>query len=102
MKPLRASGSVDARSDEIDDHIVRRKTPVRDDVLDFATDRSGAFDRFAQHVAGRELNNSVFGGETLGLCSFASPRRAKQDQSHLRRPRSFDLLIKPSYWCANR
>ena len=52
----------------------------------------------AQYVTGGELDDTVFGDKTLGLRSFASPRRAQQDQSHLRRPLSFDRLIKPSYW----
>jgi len=60
-------------------------------------DRRAGVDRRAQHVSRRKLHQTMRGHEPLRLRAFAGPRRAKQDQSHLRRPRSFDRLIRPSY-----
>jgi hypothetical protein len=44
----------------------------------------------------------VLVNQSLRLCSLARPRRPEKNQPHLRRPFSFDLRIKPSYWCASR
>ncbi len=53
--------------------------------------------RSPQHVAGRELDDAVFLNETLRLGSLACPRWPEKDQPHLRRPFSFERLIRPSY-----
>ena len=66
-----------------------------------ADGRTGG-NRSAQHVARRKLDNSVFGYQALRLRTLSRPRRAKKDQSHRVRPRSFERLIRPSYWCASR
>ena len=95
-------GLVDALGDDADDDLVGHQGAARHDVLRLAADRRSRLDRRAQHVAGGELNNAVFGDETLRLRALARPRRAEQDQSHRRRPLSFDRLIRPSYWCASR
>ena len=90
-------GLFDALGDDADHDVVRTQRAARHDVLDLAADRRAGFDGRAQHVSGGKLNDSVFGDETQRLRSLASPRRAEQDQSHLRRPLSFERLIRPSY-----
>jgi len=70
--------------------------------LAWSPDGRARLDRCAQHLAGRELHQAMLGHESLRLRAFAGPRRAEQYQPHLRRPRSFDLLMRPSYWCANK
>ena len=102
MKPLRGVRLLDAVADDRDHEIVGAEFAARHDVLRLTPDRRAGLDRCAQHVAGGELDDAVFFDETLGLCTFASPRGAQQDQSHLRRPLSFERLIKPSYWWASR
>ena len=58
----------------------------------------------AQHVAGRELDEPVPGGDFLGLRSLARSRRPEQDQvgHRLVAPLSLAFLMRPSYWCASR
>ncbi len=102
MKPLLRVRLGDALLDDGDDDVVGTKRAARHDVRDLTAQRGSGFDGGAQHVAGGKLDNSVFGDEVLGLSALARPRRAQQDQSHLRRPLSFDLFIRPSYWCASR
>ena len=97
MKPFLASGCVDALGDDRVDDVVRDELAPVHDVLGLQPDRRTGLDRGAQHVAGRELHNPVFGDEALSLCALPGPRRAEQYQPHLRRPRSFERLISPSY-----
>ena len=93
---------VDAIGDDRNDDVVRDEIAPVHDVLGLESDRRSGPDRGAQHVAGGELHNPVFGDQALRLGALPGPRRAEQYQSHLRRPRSFDFLISPSYWCASR
>ena len=97
MKPFLASGCVDAVRDDRDDDVVGDELAPVHDVLDLQSDRRTGLDRGAQHVAGGELHNPVFGDEALRLRPLPGPRRAEQYQPHLRRPRSFERLIRPSY-----
>ena len=90
-------GLVDAVGDDRHHHVVGHELAARHDVLGAQPDRRAGLDRGAQHVAGRKLHDAVLVDETLRLRAFAGPRRAEQYQSHLRRPRSFERLIRPSY-----
>ena len=101
-KPLRASGWAMRSADDRHHHVVRHQLAARHDLLGVQPDRRTRRDRGAQHIAGRELHDAVLGDESLRLRAFAGPRRAEQYQPHLRRPRSFDRLIRPSYWCASK
>ncbi len=92
----------DALGDDLHHDLIRHQSAARHDVLRLPADRRAGLHCCTQHVSGRELDDTVLGDEMLGLRSFASPRRAQQDQSHLRRPLSFERLIKPSYWWASR
>jgi len=50
-----------------------------------------------------QLHHAAVGDQALGLGPLAAGRRAEQDQVHRPfPPRSFDFLIRPSYWCASR
>ena len=66
-------------------------------LLGAQADRRAGGDRRAQHVAGRELNDTVLGDQALRLRALARPRRAEQDHLIDCRPRSFERLIRPSY-----
>ena len=93
----------DALGNDPDDHVVGHKAAAGHNFLCLKADRRTGLNRSAKHISCGELDNAVFGDEMLGLRAFASPRRAQQYQSHLRRPPlSFDLFIRPSYWCASR
>jgi hypothetical protein len=53
------------------------------------------------------LYEAAFRGQALGLRPLSSRRRPEQDEVHLLGrpaplPRSFERLIRPSYWCATR
>ena len=76
----------DALGNDPDDHVVRHKAAAGHNFLRLKADRSTGLNRSAKHITCGELDNAVFGDEMLGLRSFASPRRAQQYQSHLRRP----------------
>ena len=104
MKPLRAVRLVDALGDDRDDDLVGDQLAGVHDGLGALADLGAGRDRGAQHVAGRELRNAVLLDQTLGLGALARPRRPEQDQPHrpLFPPRSFDFLIRPSYWWASR
>ena len=97
MKPLRASGFGNAVGDDRYHDIVGNEFTARHDVLGAQADRRTGLDGRPQHIAGGKLHDTVLGNEPLSLRAFAGPRRAEQYQSHLRRPRSFERLIKPSY-----
>ena len=102
MKPLLGVRLVDAVGHDADHDVVGHKLAARHDVLGLQADRRAGRDRRAQHVAGGELHDAVFRNQFLGLRALAGPRRAEQNNPHLLRPRSFDRLIRPSYWCASR
>src|SRR5690606_28691364 len=78
--------------------------PLLHDRLGLEPDLCACRDRGAQHVACGQLYEPPAGRDLLGLGSLPRPRRAQQDQYHMRlvAPRSFAFLISPSYWCANR
>ena len=88
---------IDTVGNDRHDHGIGHELTARHDLARADADRGAGFDRRTQHVTGGKLHQSVFGNETLSLSAFAGPRRAEQYQSHLRRPRSLDRLIKPSY-----
>ena len=93
---------IDAVGDDRHHHLVGNQFAAIHDGLGAQADRRAGRDRGAQHVAGRELNDAVFLDQALRLRALPRPRRAEQDQSHRLRPRNFERLIKPSYWCASR
>ena len=79
-------------------HLVGDQPAACHDVFRDQTRRGLGGDSSAQHVSGGELNDTVVLNQSLCLCSLARPRRPEKDKSHLRRPLSFDLRIRPSYW----
>src|SRR5438876_353683 len=90
-------GLIDAISDDCHDYVSGHELAARHDGASAHANSLAGFDRRALHVIAGKLHQVVLGNETLRLSAFAGPRRAEQYQSHLRRPRSFDRLIKPSY-----
>src|SRR6266508_1216563 len=95
-------GLVDALGDDRYHHVVGHELAARHHLLGAQPNRGARLDRGAQHVTGRKLQQTMLGDEPLRLSTFAGPRRAEQHQPHLRRPRSFDRLIRPSYWWASK
>src|SRR6266568_2481561 len=95
-------GLVDARGDDRHHHVVGHEFAARHHLLGVHADRRAGLGRGTQHLTGRKLHQTMLGDEPLRLRAFAGPRRAEQYQPHLRRPRSFDRLISPSYWCASK
>ena len=96
-EPVSRIGLIDPVGDDRDHDIVGDELTAGHDILCTQPDRRAGIDRRAQQIAGGKLNEPVLGDQALGLSAFAGPRRAEQDQSHLRRPRSFERLIRPSY-----
>src|SRR5262249_55457764 len=95
-------GLVDAVGDDRHHALAGHRIAAIHNAFCAQTDRRAGGSGGAQHVTGRELDNSVFGYQALRLRALTRPRRAEQDQSHRVRPRSFDRLISPSYWCASK
>src|SRR5215470_3389598 len=95
-------GLIDARGDDRHHHLVGHEFAARHHFLGAHADRRAGLGRGTQHLTGRKLHQTMLGDEPLRLRAFAGPRRAEQYQPHLRRPRSFDRLISPSYWCASK
>src|SRR5262245_5293295 len=95
-------GLLDARGDDRHHHVVGHEFAARHHLLGAHADRRAGLGRGTQHLTGRKLHQTMLGDEPLRLRAFAGPRRAEQYQPHLRRPRSFDRLISPSYWCASK
>src|SRR5215510_187518 len=95
-------GLVDARGDDRHHHLVGYELTARHHLPGAHADRRAGLGRGTQHLTGRKLHQTMLGDEPLRLRAFAGPRRAEQYQPHLRRPRSFDRLISPSYWCASK
>ena len=102
MKPFAAVRLGDSRRQHRDDDVVGDEPAGIHDRLDPRSERAARGDRGAQHVAGRELHETVFLFEPLRLGALAGARRPEKDQVHQRRPRSRAFLISPSYWCASR
>src|SRR6516165_7569579 len=101
-KALARIGLVDARGDDRHHHVIGHEFAARHHLPGAHADRRAGLGRGAQHLAGRKLHQTMLGDEPLRLRAFPGPRRAEQYQPHLRRPRSFDRLISPSYWCASK
>src|SRR6516162_205674 len=101
-KALARIGLVDARGDDRHHHVIGHEFAARHHLPGTHADRRAGLGRGAQHLAGRKLHQTMLGDEPLRLRAFPGPRRAEQYQPHLRRPRSFDRLISPSYWCASK
>src|SRR5215469_3242452 len=95
-------GLVNARGDDRHHHVVGYEFAARHHLPGAHADRRAGLGRGTQHLTGRKLHQTMLGDEPLRLRAFAGPRRAEQYQPHLRRPRSFDRLISPSYWCASK
>src|SRR5215468_4006877 len=95
-------GLLDARGDDRHHHVVGHEFAARHHLAGAHAERRAGLGRGAQHLTGRKLHQTMLGDEPLRLRAFAGPRRAEQYQPHLRRPRSFDRLISPSYWCASK
>ena len=95
-------GLIDAIGDDRHHHLIGNQLPGIHDAFGAQADRRAGGDRGAQHVAGGKLDDAVFLDQALRLRALPRSRRAEQDQSHRLRPRNFDRLIKPSYWCASR
>ena len=89
------------RHDRHDD-FVGNQIAARHDVLGATPDRRAGRYRGTQHVTGRKLHDTVLIHETLSLRALSRSRRTEQDKPHLLRPLSFERLIRPSYWCANK
>jgi hypothetical protein len=88
---------VDALGDDADHDVVGHQPAAGHDVLRLEPDRRSGGDCGAQHIPRGKLNDAVLLNQPLRLRSLARPRRPEKDQSHLRRPLSFDLRISPSY-----
>src|SRR6185312_654221 len=93
---------VDTLGYDRDHHVVGNQFAAIHDALRTEANRSTGRYGGPQHIAGRELNNPMLGDQALRLRALPRPRRAEQDQPHRMRPRSFERLIRPSYWCASR
>jgi hypothetical protein len=93
---------IDPFGNDRNHHVVGNQFAAVHDALGAQADRGAGSDGRAQHVAGRQLNNPVLGDQALRLRALPRPRRAEQNQPHRIRPRNFERLIRPSYWCASR
>ena len=90
-------GLVNPSGDNCDDQIIGDQLTAVHDALGAQSNRSAGVGRSAQHIPCRQLQQTMLGDETLSLRAFAGAGGAQQNQSHLRRPRSFERLIRPSY-----
>ena len=88
--------------DDLDDDIVGHQIAGVHRCRGLAADIGARAHRRTQHGAGRQRHQVVALGKALGLGTLSGTRRAQHDQDHRRRPRSFDFLIRPSYWWAMR
>src|ERR1019366_5981614 len=101
-RPLGAVGLVKAFGDDADHGLVRHQGALVHQRLAGQPQRRSPRDRGTQHVAGGKLWQAACLGEDLGLRPFPRPRGSEQNQIHLRAPRSFDFLSRPSYCWATR
>ena len=103
-EPLGAIGLIDTLGDDgVDDGVGNQLAGIHHR-LGALADFGAGLDGGTQHVARRKLGYAVFFYQSLCLRPLARPWRPKQYQPHLAffPPRSFDFLIRPSYWCAIR
>src|SRR5437667_8822497 len=101
-EPVTRVRLINAIGNDCNDNVIGHEFTARHDIAGTQADRRACLDRCAQHVTGGKLYQAMLGDEALCLSTFAGPRWAEQHQSHRRRPRSFDRLIRPSYWWANK
>ena len=91
-----------AFGDDADHGFIGHQLALVDQRLAGQAQRGARGNGGTQHVTGGKLRQAALGGENLGLRALARPRRAEQNQVHLRVPRSFDFLSRPSYCWATR
>ena len=84
--------------DQGDDDLVGDERARIHDGRDLLAELRARRPRSAQHVARRQLNETTFSDELLGLCPLARRGRAEQDQVHFFLPPNLARLIMPSYW----
>ena len=101
-EPVRAIRLLDAVGDDADNDLVRYQIAAIHDFLGLKAHIGTCGNSSPQHLAGRQLDDVVAFNKTLALRPLARTRRSEKNDDHVFRPRSFDFLINPSYWCASR
>src|SRR3546814_826628 len=103
-------GLLDSPRDDLDHDRVGHQPARVHDGLGILAERAARSHRGTQHVARRELHETMLLLEKLGLRAFSGTRRPEQDDVHgdvrsrhqPRRPLSLAFRISPSYWWARR
>jgi len=90
-------GFTDAVLDDPDDDVVGDQRAGLHHRLGLQADRRSRLDRGAQHIAGRELRDTVFPHQPRRLSAFSGAWRPEQYQPHLFLPLSLAFLMRPSY-----
>ena len=110
-EPVGAIWLGDSFRDYLDHDVVGHQIAGVHDSLSLSAEFAARVGRSAQHVAGRQLDDSVSLFQYFSLGAFTGTRRSEQydvhksswwQQRYPRRPFNFALRIKPSYWCASK
>ena len=103
MKPLRGVGLVDAVGDDRHHDLVGHQLAARHDVLGACRPIGVPAATAARSMSPVEsCTMPYFATSRLACVPLPAPGGPSRINPHLLRPRSFDRLIRPSYWCASR